>query len=463
MVTYKQFQKSASVVLSTFRKPVARFRRKEAEGRMPALFRNEKIQMLVVALGTAVAGEFKINPVPGDLFRIGLGGSAFLLFLLLMSRLPYIRTGLYTAVTVIVFRMVLDYVFAPDSFGIWSSLQVHTSGGLYYLTFALGMSLIQGQIERMHLLLLGVVATCIDFSSNTVEMVSRWLLNGSDISNPATWGYIALVAALRGFFVTGLYSSIAVSQIRALSQEQNKRMEQMLSVNSGLYGEVFYLRKSMDTIERVTSSSYRLYMDLKRAELKEFSQRQLGITQEIHEVKKDSQRAAAGLLKLFDQEAQTMLAMSEIMDYAIRGNRKYAVMLKKQAVISAYLDDDFVTSDYIPLLTLLNNLLANAIEALGPSGSIELRIEQEARWTVITVSDSGKGIPAKNRETIFEPGFTTKFGEGGSAATGIGLSHVHDIISSLGGTIKLYSDEQNAPWTTIFRVKLPTGALKKGE
>jgi len=79
------------------------------------------------------------------------------------------------------------------------------------------------------------------------------------------------------------------------------------------------------------------------------------------------------------------------------------------------------------------------------------------------VSDSGKGIPAKNRETIFQPGFTTKFGEGGSAATGIGLSHVNDIISSLGGTIKLYSDDRNAPWTTIFRVKLPTDVLKKGE
>ncbi|ANF96064.1 hypothetical protein AR543_08690 [Paenibacillus bovis] len=429
---------------------------------MPALFRNEKIQILTVALGTAVAGEFKINPVPGDLFRIGLGGSAFLLFLLLMNRLPFIRAGIWTAITVIIFRILLDLILRPNGFDWIDRIQVHTSGGLYYLTFSIGMYLIQGQIERMNLLLLGVLATCIDFSSNTVEMICRWLLTGSEISNPATWMYIIVVAAIRGFFMTGLYSSIAVSQIRALSLEQNKRMEQMLSVSSGLYGEVFYLRKSMDTIERVTNSSYRLYTDLKREGLTDFSQRQLSITQEIHEVKKDSQRIAAGLLKLFDQDAQSLLSLSEIMDYAIRGNRKYAIMLNKQVIFSAHLQQDYLTSDYIPLLTLLNNLLANAIEAVDKSGSIELRIEQQSDWTVLTVADSGKGIPERDREMIFEPGFTTKFAQGGSAATGIGLSHVHDIVASLGGSIRLCTNEEHAPWKTAFRVELPTDSLKRG-
>jgi len=462
MIPYKQFHKTTEALLPAAVTRQSESRRKGAEGRMPALFRNEKIQILTVALGTAVAGEFKINPVPGDLFRIGLGGSAFLLFLLLMNRLPFIRAGIWTAVTVIIFRILLDLILRPTGFDLIDRIQVHTSGGLYYLTFSIGMYLIQGQIERMNLLLLGVLATCIDFSSNTIEMICRWMLTGSEISNPATWMYIIVVAAIRGFFMTGLYSSIAVSQIRALSLEQNKRMEQMLSVSSGLYGEVFYLRKSMDTIEHVTSSSYRLYMDLKREGLTDFSQRQLSITQEIHEVKKDSQRIAAGLLKLFDHDAQSLLSLSEIMDYAIRGNRKYAIMLNKQVVFSAHLQQDYLTSDYIPLLTLLNNLLANAIEALDKSGAIELRIEQQSNRTVLTVADSGKGIPERDREMIFEPGFTTKFAQGGSAATGIGLSHVHDIVVSLGGSVRLCESQEHASWATAFRVELPTDSLKRG-
>lgn len=468
MITYKQFQNTFRRLLHKGKRNTSHHEVAEetssrgAEGRMATFFKNEKIQMLTVAIGTAVAGEFKINPVQGDLFRIGLGGSAFLLLMLLMNRLPYLKTGVFTALTVVAFRMMLDFLSAPHLFSIEESARVHTSGGLYYMTFAIGMYLIQSGLTQMNLLLLSGVTACIDFGSNTVEMICRWVLTGSDIMIPATWGYIFLVAVIRGFFTTGLYSSIAVSQIRALHSEQKKRMEQMLAVNAGLYGEVFYLRKSMDTIEHLTSSSYRLYTDMKREGLTEFSQRQLSITQEIHEVKKDSQRIAAGLLKLFDQKSQTVLSLFEILDYTLRGNRKYAAMLDKQVTFTARLEVNYLTSEYIPLLTILNNLTSNAVEALGQNGSIELSVSEQGKDTILTVYDSGKGIDKQARELIFEPGFTTKFAQGGSAATGIGLSHVHDIVSSLGGHIQL-QEADTAPWHTVFEVKLPTLLLKKGE
>ncbi|MDO3409118.1 ATP-binding protein [Saccharibacillus sp. CPCC 101409] len=430
---------------------------------MQAFFRNEKVQMFAVALGTAAAGEFKINPVPGDLFRIGLGGSAFLLFLLLMNRLPFIKTGLWTAAVVVAFRTLLDLVFAPaGGFRLSGELAVHISGGLYYLVFALGMRTIQRRIERMNPLLLGAVCAGIDLTSNTAEMCCRWLLNGSDISNAATWGYIALVGAVRGFFMTGLYSSIAVSQIRALNLEQNKRMEQMLAVSSGLYGEVFYLRKSMDAIEHATGSGYRLYADLKREGLADFSRRQLAITQEMHEVKKDSQRIAAGLLKLFEQEAKTRLSLGEIARYAVRGNQKYAMMLSKQIVFDVRIRADYHTSEHLPLLSLLNNLLANAVEAIDRSGAVGLEIYTDNDDTVLLVTDTGPGIPEKDRELVFEPGFTTKFGREGSAATGIGLSHVHDIAQTLGGEIRLFLPAGDV-WSTAFEAVFATEALNKGE
>lgn len=468
MIPYKQFQNTFDKLITKVKyslvnqQVAAETSSRGAEGRMATFFKNEKIQMLTVAIGTAVAGEFKINPVQGDLFRIGLGGSAFLLLMLLMNRLPYLKTGIFTALTVVVFRMMLDFIAAPHLFSIEESGRVHTSAGLYYMTFAIGMFVIQSRLTQMNLLLLSGVTALIDFASNTVEMICRWVLTGSDIMIPATWGYIFLVAVIRGFFTTGLYSSIAVSQIRALHSEQKKRMEQMLAVNAGLYGEVFYLRKSMDTIEHLTSSSYRLYTDMKREGLTEYSQRQLSITQEIHEVKKDSQRIAAGLLKLFDQQSQNVLSLFEILDYTIRGNRKYATMLEKKVTFTARLEVNYSTSEYIPLLTILNNLTSNAVEALDNSGSIEVSVCEQGQDTVLTVYDSGKGIEQQARELIFEPGFTTKFAQGGSAATGIGLSHVHDIVSSLGGRIQL-READTSLWKTVFEVKLPTLLLKKGE
>lgn len=435
---------------------------KEERRTVHALFRNEKVQLLAVALGTAAAGEFKINPVPGDLFRIALGGSAFLLFLLLMNRISYIKAGVWTAVTVIAFRTLLDLVFSTHAFQLFDSLQTHTSSGLYYLTFAFGMLAVQRRIDRMNLLLLGGICACIDFTSNGVEMLCRWLLGGSDIANPATWGYIVIVGAIRGFFMTGLYSSIAVNQVRALNLEQNKRMEQMLTISSGLYGEVFYLHKSMDTIERVTANSYRLYADLKREGLDDFSRRQLGITQEMHEVKKDSQRIAAGLLKLFDQESKMLLSLGEVARYAVRGNQKYALMLNKQIVFDVRIRSDYATDNHLPILSLLNNLLANAVEAIEQAGVIGLEIKEESGRTWLTVTDTGRGISSKDREYVFDPGFTTKFGDSGVAATGIGLSHVHDIVQDLGGEIIGFQPEGDV-WSTAFEANFPTDKLRKGE
>ncbi|MEN8257975.1 MAG: ATP-binding protein [Thermodesulfobacteriota bacterium] len=67
----------------------------------------------------------------------------------------------------------------------------------------------------------------------------------------------------------------------------------------------------------------------------------------------------------------------------------------------------------------------------------------------LTIGDTGQGIKKEDRDRIFEPYFTTKKkGEG----TGLGLSLVHGIISSMGGYISMYSEEGQG---TTFQVYLP--------
>ncbi|MFP4979368.1 ATP-binding protein [Paenibacillus sp. CN-4] len=418
------------------------------------------LQILIVAAGTAIAGEFKFNPFVGDLFRIGLGSSAFLLFLLLMRQLPYALTGLVTGVFVLMFRMGLDRLQEP-AVTLIDSLQRHGSAMVYYVVFALCMKLIKSRIDTFHPLILGLLAAMVDLISNEMELLARLVAGGTPSFRLGDWAYLMAVAMLRTYFTTGLYSSVSVYKLRAVQGEQNRRIEQMLGFGSGLYGEVFYLRKSIDTLEQVTLDSYSLYNRLKEDAQDAHGRKVLDITQRIHEVKKDSQRILAGLVRLVDREDTADMPLSGIIRFTLKSNAKYAELVGKSVFFSHNVMDDYATPDYIPLLTLLNNLTANAVESIRESGSVTLDVYEQGGITVFSVSDTGRGIDKRDMELLFEPGFTTKFNEEGVAATGIGLSHVRDIVNMYGGEIAIAPSARGKG--TLFQVKIPTDKLRKEE
>jgi len=101
------------------------------------------------------------------------------------------------------------------------------------------------------------------------------------------------------------------------------------------------------------------------------------------------------------------------------------------------------------------NLINNARDAVSQSAkrSIALSLKQEGPWAYLTVDDSGPGVPAKIRERIFQPFFSTK--DVGSG-TGLGLSISKGIVEAHGG--KLYLDSSKG---SRFVVKLPAEAKCK--
>jgi signal transduction histidine kinase len=101
------------------------------------------------------------------------------------------------------------------------------------------------------------------------------------------------------------------------------------------------------------------------------------------------------------------------------------------------------------------NLIINAAQAI-PEGHVEeneIRIAARAETpdrVLVEIRDTGCGISPENLDKIFDPFFTTKpAGEG----TGLGLSLVHSIITTLGGTITVESQINRG---TTFRLTLPT-------
>ncbi|NUU77353.1 sensor histidine kinase [Paenibacillus xylanilyticus] len=423
-------------------------------------FKNENVQMTAIALATAIGAQFKINPFQEDYFRIGLGVSILLFLLMIMPHLSYVKTGILTGFTSFIVQSA-DLLYDVNSMSVLESLHDNVGAGIYYIVFSYGLSKFKDRFHEIQPLLLGGLITCVDFSSNLAELFIRGVLNGTSILDMKEWLYLFVVGGLRSYFVSGLYNSLAVRQMRVLHAEQEKRMEQMLNVNSGLYGEVFYLKKSMKTIEGITADSYDLYRDLREQDMNQYSHRTLGIAQQIHEVKKDSQRILAGLLKLYDSEKAVNMSLSEVLNFATKGNRKYSEMLNKRIEIELEQQYDCDSPFYIPLLTVMNNLIANAVEAIGSEGTIRIQVLEQEEDVQFVVTDSGQGVSEAKRNIIFEPGYTTKFNEVGIAATGIGLSHVRDIVQSLEGHITIESVEQGGKGTT-FVVSIPKRNLVKG-
>jgi two-component system NtrC family sensor kinase len=80
---------------------------------------------------------------------------------------------------------------------------------------------------------------------------------------------------------------------------------------------------------------------------------------------------------------------------------------------------------------------------------VPTRHNAAARAVIITISDTGKGMPRDVADKIFDPFFTTKkVGEG----TGLGLTISYSIVEKLGGRIALRSTEGKG---TTFTITLP--------
>ena len=80
---------------------------------------------------------------------------------------------------------------------------------------------------------------------------------------------------------------------------------------------------------------------------------------------------------------------------------------------------------------IMLNLLKNAWEELKNGGKIAVNVGRNGNFAVVSVEDSGRGIPQSERETVFKNFYTNKPG-----GTGIGLSHSRKLATEAGG--KLY-------------------------
>ena len=106
-----------------------------------------------------------------------------------------------------------------------------------------------------------------------------------------------------------------------------------------------------------------------------------------------------------------------------------------------------IVGHYDPLRRALGNILRNAVEAMGGSGTLDLSVGERDGGVEVAIADHGPGIPADRKARIFDPYFTSK-----ADGTGLGLTLVRQTVEAHGGSI-LVGDTPGGGAT--FRIWLP--------
>jgi signal transduction histidine kinase len=104
------------------------------------------------------------------------------------------------------------------------------------------------------------------------------------------------------------------------------------------------------------------------------------------------------------------------------------------------------------------NVLANAAQAIGDPGAITIETRREGGAAVVSISDTGPGIPPDVLGRVFDPFFTTKpVGEG----TGLGLSISYEIVKKHGGEITATSPPDQGA-TLAIRIPIARETSSRG-
>ncbi|MDH4163642.1 MAG: ATP-binding protein [Nitrospirota bacterium] len=136
--------------------------------------------------------------------------------------------------------------------------------------------------------------------------------------------------------------------------------------------------------------------------------------------------------------------------------------LERNATVRVRTDEHLpaILGDSIHIEQVITNLVLNALDALSPGGAITITTgtgEMAGRGAavVLSVADTGTGIPRDIIDRIFDPFFTTKPpGKG----TGLGLAMVYGIVKSHNGEVRVESREGEG---STFSVSFPASNLSR--
>ncbi len=437
------------------------------------------IKVLAIAFITAISGIVEINPLGTD-FRFAVASIILMFALFIFREVPLLPIGIFTAVFIFLIRVFFQHTIGEGDllFIAWNQFP----GALYYFLLVLFLYVLKVRKRNLNPVYVGGITIFADVAANLIELVMR---DGILAVSPRAIIFLLGVSTVRVVWVVSIVSYIHVNQAREKQKEERTRLDELLIMASGLYTEAFFLKKAVSDMEEVMADCYMIYrklleeeswddststkagieggdssLDISRKDLAPLS---LQVAKKVHDIKKDSQRTLGGLEKFTKgHEYQGIITLRDVIYLVIRSNINLIRSLGKDIKIEEKIWVHLYTHQVYIIISILNNLVANSLEALKEKGTVEVGAKWQDKDICIWVADSGPGINASNMEIIFDPGYTSKFNKNGTPSTGIGLIHVKGFVESLRGKLEVCSGEGTPLGGAEFKIIIPVQSLVKG-
>jgi CheY-like chemotaxis protein len=168
----------------------------------------------------------------------------------------------------------------------------------------------------------------------------------------------------------------------------------------------------------------------------------------------DVSRITRGRLQL----RMARVALADVVHSAVETSKPQIDAARHELTVTLPEYPLYVDADPFRLSQVLSNLLNNAAKYTPEGGQIRLSAERSADEIVLSVEDSGIGIPADMLERVFEM-FTQidRPLEKGQTGLGIGLTLVQSLVEMHGGRVRVRSEGENRGSTFSVHLPIPTG------
>lgn len=417
---------------------------------------------LLISVTVALSSELYWNAFVSG-FRISIAVVLLPILLLTLGKnLSTIKTCTITACFILVFRAIAA---GSSITNVPNKMLLLLPNAVFYTCYGIIFAvMIPNKHTWSYKFLAPYLFTC-DFLSNILELC----IFESDNNRSFTWemvGLLALVALFRSTLATLVL--MAESQYRTLltKEEHENRYRRLFLMTTGLKNEIYFMRKNSEEIESVMGNAYRLYEKLSSMEdvPEEMKRMSLAIARDVHEIKKDYIRIIQGIEQEISEEYdEKRMSFQDLLN--ILEATTHHLLEEKRARIDLVFEcqDNFITEKHYELMSVLKNIVNNAIEAIEGAqkkGTIHISEHLKDRIYEFKIEDDGPGISPRHLPNIFKMGYSTKFDyKTGNIYRGVGLYGVKTTVEEeFNGTIEVESELGTG---TIFTIRIPSMSLEE--